>query len=462
MQKPIDPKALRDKATEILNAQQPCETFDNSLLPSILRDYINWLCETTSAESIMVVQSVLATLSSFIGKNFFIPEGDYFQRLYGNLWLCTVSPSGSFKTTGLNKGSKLAMRRQAAVHKRVSEIETALSETTNSDEKNRLRREILEEERKNVILPNRVTAEGLLDHLGEDKGGMLIASELGEWLETLEKKHSGPLKPLLTDFFDVPVQYFYKTRTQKPIIVNFPYITINSVSTAAWIQKNIKLKDVSSGFFARFLLFYPPQNEIVPPALPPPRNWQSSPEVRLGARINDLLREVSNFAPREVKLSDEAKQLFESMHNELYQVFYEQNENTQAILGPYVKRWSPYILKIGMIFELCRYSDDFTIRSESINAAKSVVDYAVKSTTHLFENELGESPHRRKCRKVKEYIAKKGGQVTRATLQSSRVLEGGSSEYDYVLESLETAGQINITEGHRNKARWLYTLTTDI
>ena len=85
--------------------------------------------------------------------------------------------------------------------------------------------------KRSVILPNRATVEGLLDHLSLGCGGMIICSELGEWLETLEKKHTGPLKPLLTDFYDVPQEYVYKTRTQKTLRVNEPYITINAVST---------------------------------------------------------------------------------------------------------------------------------------------------------------------------------------------------------------------------------------
>mgnify|MGYP000927395134 CR=1 FL=1 len=75
--------------------------------------------------------------------------------------------------------------------------------------------------------------------------------------------------------------------------------------------------------------------------------------------------------------------------------------------------------------------------------------YAEKCTRYLFDRELGESVHQSKQRKLIEYIAERGGSVTRRKLLASKLLDGGHNEYDYVIESLEQGGRIHLerTEG---------------
>jgi hypothetical protein len=68
--------------------------------------------------------------------------------------------------------------------------------------------------------------------------------------------------------------------------------------------------------------------------------------------------------------------------------------------------------------------------------------YAEKCTRYLFDRELGESVQQNKWRKVIEYLANRGGSVTRQQLIASKVLDGGHGEYDYVLTSLEHSGKL--------------------
>lgn len=472
----LDPIALRDRARQILDSEQPSEAFDTSVLPMSIRHGVNAIKEETGAQPIMILQSILATCSAIIGKRAFIESGDYFQRLYPNLWLCTVSRSGSFKTTALKKGAKPALKKQIEINREVREIQKRLKLTSEKNEQAILKAEILSKENESLILPSRTTVEALLELLANGRGGMIMASELGEWLETLETRHIGALKPLLSDFYDVPESYEYKTRTQGTLVVSEPFITINAVSSLPWIEKNVSLKDVSSGFFARFLLFYPPQDtDSIPFALPKkfdgPDSWFSHLrltgqedgrpcppfiiiEERLKVILDGLIPE-----PRQLTLSPEAKQLFNAAHSSLYEELSRQDQATQEILGPFLKRWSPAILKIAIIFSIVSDVELGVIEARDVAAAKCVVDYAVKGTTYLFKNELGESEHRRKCRKVLEYISKNSGLVKRSKLQASRVLEGGSKDYDYVLDSLETAGEIETKKpNNQKKSEWIYYL----
>jgi hypothetical protein len=158
--------------------------------------------------------------------------------------------------------------------------------------------------------------------------------------------------------------------------------------------------------------------------------------------------------------SGDASDLFESYHQSLYRALDDKDETTREMLGPYQKRWSPYLLKIAMILQPFIDIDTDLISTKALTGAKSVVDYAIKSTTYLFQNDLGETAQQRKQRKVKEYIAKKGGQVTHAALQKSKVLGGGTREYEAAIESLEAAGEVVVTK-KESKGEWIYTLNTE-
>ena len=81
-------------------------------------------------------------------------------------------------------------------------------------------------------------------------------------------------------------------------------------------------------------------------------------------------------------------------------------------------------------------TDTREISEQAMVSAISLILYAEESTRYLFQGELGESEQQIKFRKVYEMIQKKGGEVTREWLVSSKVLGGGAKEYDWVLETL--------------------------
>jgi len=359
-----------------------CLRFGTDALPEKLVKYVNSIVKLTEAQPIMIVMSILCMVSAFVKHSCFMSEidtmfgnGGYFQTLYPNLWVLSISQSGSFKTTALNKGFKLAFEHDS---QDILDIDNKLSR---------------------ILLPNRTTTEGLLEDLADGCGGAIICSEFGAWLQTLERTYNQGLKPLLTDLYDVPVRYSYKTKSEGRKELCEPFITVCGVSTIEWIKKNVVMDDISTGFFARFLIFLPPQSSKVPPALPisgPRIDQKSKSEIK---KILEKLPEK----PRAYHLSDKAKEGFNHFHNKLYEIFQDYRESAQEILSPYLKRWSPYVLKIAMLLQL--FIDETTdeISLEALKGAIYIVVHAVNSTVWLFENELGESEHQRKVRKVQEY-----------------------------------------------------------
>jgi hypothetical protein len=425
---------LKKRADLIIHqTASPCGPFDTSCLPKSLATYINSICTVTEADPIMVTTSVLCMISAFMKRSCFIPEFDplkkspvYFQNLYPNVWFLNISRSGTFKSTALNKGFKLAYDKD-------EETEVLIKNATLQQQIQALQESI-------TLLPTRITIEAFIEHLSDGYGGALVCSEYGTWLESLEKNYNLGLKPLFTELYDVPRIYTYKTKGSGELKVKEPFITICGASTTEWVRRNVGPEDVSSGFFARFLIFYPPQNDSIPSALPKAKG-PIDPAVE--KKVKDILEQL----PRKIsyELTPESEEAFRAFHEGLYSSFKEElSERGREMLEPYIKRWSPYALKIGILLQPFVDSSSCTIGLTALQGAIKIVEYAMQSTKWLFQNELGESDFQRKCRRVLEYIAKRGGEVGRQSLISSKILESGVKEYDQVLESLEQAGRIEI------------------
>jgi hypothetical protein len=128
----------------------------------------------------------------------------------------------------------------------------------------------------------------------------------------------------------------------------------------------------------------------------------------------------------------------------MFSRFQESNEGTKSILDPFLKRWSPNVLKSAILFQYLLDSETQTISDSAVMGGISLSLYAEQCTRYLFDRELGESVHQSKQRKLIEYIAERGGTVVRRKLLASKLLDGGHNEYDYVLSSLEQAGRLHV------------------
>lgn len=435
----------------LLKKEEPCASFSTKDLPKQLHQYINSICETTDAHPIMITTSVLSSISGIIKKRLFIR--DYFQTLYPNLWMISVYKSGGFKSTAMENGAKVAREISKEAIREIKILEEQIRATTDTTTKKELENRKLLASLKDVILPNKITAEALLEHLAFGHSGVILTGEFGAWLQNMDKTHNGDLKSIFTELYDIPPSYRYKTKTQGDHILENPFFSICGFSTLAWLKENLKPNDVSSGFFARFLLFSPPHQDYIPPALPRLlKNSSLQEEFKIKQTLENMDKEY------EYRLSPSAKKLFESAHISLYSIPKSYSDNCQLILDPYLKRWSPYILKLSMIMRLFEDPTSKEISDSSINSAMAILLPAIKSTAYLFETELGESDQQKKNRIVLEWICNrmaKGMDPTWAALIQSKILDGGALMYDNSMKNLLESGLVKVIP-KGNKKDWIY------
>lgn len=428
--------------------EDPFKDFSMENFPPVLRTYIQSICETTEAHPIMIVMSVLCTLSSLVGTKAYLPKGEYFQALYANIWSLCINKSGGFKTTALNKGAEIAISKDREILKRIKQMEKeeyeqrAFKKPTPEDIE-AFERKILQEELKSPMLPNRQTTEFLMQHLSEGHEGMVMASELGEWLRNMDKSHNGDLKQIFTLFYDCDIPpYRYCTKSSGSYTIDKPFITINAVSTVDWVQSHVKADDIFSGFFARFLLFTPPYKETIPPARPIYQKGSDEEALRKITETFENMDPCKAFSiPKSVGLQ------YDNIHNALYQMVNvgRYDDRCRKFLEPYLKRWSPYVLKLAMLIRIVEDPFSNELSETSLKAASEIIRLAIKSTAKLFEKELGESKDQRKQRIVYDWMVrrtKEGRKILFSNLLKSKTLDGGSREYEDIVETLINSGKI--------------------
>jgi len=447
----IAPKSIPEIENILNNLNEdPFKDFSLKNFPPVLREYIESICETTEAHPIMITMSALCMISSFVGTRAYIPRGTFFQTLYPNIWSLCINKSGGFKTTALNKGAEIAITKDREILKRIKEMEKEFEEKkilkkSTPEDVEAFERKVLDEELKSPMLPNRQTTEFLMKHLSQGHEGMVMASELGEWLRNMDKSHNGDLKQIFTLFYDCDIPpYRYCTKSSGSYTIDKPFITINAVSTVDWIQSHVKSDDVFSGFFARFLLFTPPYKETIPPALPIHQKESDEASRRKIMETLENMDEVKEFSiPEAVELQ------YDNIHASIYKMVQankKYDDRCQTFLEPCLKRWSPYVLKIAMLLRIIEDPFSNELSETSLKGASEIIRVAIKSTTKLFEKELGESSDQRKQRKVYEWIVRRSREKKRTKFfdfLKSKILDGGSKEYEDVLETLINSGKVD-------------------
>jgi 5S rRNA maturation endonuclease (ribonuclease M5) len=440
------PEELKAICSSLLERSEP-EEFDDVFIPPILKDHIQEACQLTEASSAIMYGTALSSLGAHAGIKLCIKPPNYFVPLYGNIWCLSIAESGSFKTTALNAGSARLRDREERIIYEVKEVEgrlQALREAGVQDDNDELLETINDLQRFRAlrkILPNKASWEACIDRMDDTGGGVWLLSEFGAWLAMLETSHNRGFRQHLTELYDVPSYFEDVTRTRGSKILRHPFVAISGVSTIEFLQGLLGKDDAGSGFLARFLLFKPPGSDTIPNALP--GSATKIQELHSYRMLSEIYNQLDNITvPIEYTLTADAKKVFEEYHNSLFERFKATDDVTKFILDPFLKRWSPGVLKSAILFQYLLDSESQTISDAAVMAGISLSLYAEKCTRHLFKRELGESVHQNKQRRILEYIAKRRGAISRQKLLSSRILDGGHSEYDYILTSLEESGKI--------------------
>lgn len=430
-------------------------TIDTTGFPSLIKDYIDCVRAQTGCDEISATVNALSLISSVVQKSVCIPKNDlstnkegYFQKLYPNLWMIEVNKSGGFKTTAQRIAHAPAYAIQEIITSH-NKSNTATGAVGNLEETQSQKEDGLYE--KNIFLPTRTTFPALLDVLSKKNGGLILSSEFGTWLQQLTGGISSTsMRSTMADLYDVPRFYETATKTDGSIILEEPFVSICGATTHSQIAKLLNEEDVLSGFLPRFLLFLPPVKDDIPKALP-----SQGVNIKYSNVESDMIKFLTRINDRkEFSLSEEAKVAFNNIHESMYDQVRNETKQIKDYVEPFLRRWSPYILKIAMLLHLAKDQNTTVLDRLDIEGGGHVVACAYKSTKWLLTNFILESEVAKRSKVILRYIAKEGGSCLRPKL-----LQGNGNfnadEIDKIIKYLEETGRIIIV-ANKLKTKTVY------
>lgn len=434
-----DPVIIKDEKS--FYEENPCDKFSIDLLPERLKNYLLPLCKENAGHPILLTMSAISSVSAVMGPHMCIPWWGGLN-LYPNIWAICVADSGQYKTTSMNASNEYARDHHKRVVSELKAYKNELIAESESEEDLISRTKFIMS--KSPLFPAKATADAFLESKANGQRGAIFLSEVGPWLQNMEKQHNASFKGDLTDLYDCVPGWTVLTKGKGHRIIDQPYISICGYSTPEWINKFVDSDDLASGFLARFLMFRPIFQDRGPSKLPPHNAQQEfSPGYEdLKSYLNSARDSLINN-PRRYIISEKAEKYIEQCYGLMHE---RKLKSKNKKLDPFFQRWDTTLVKLAMLMRILEDPDSNEITERSVMAAFSILNAAVHSTIYLFNNEITD-PHEIKCSKVLTYIRRKcdeKGSVLWKTVMDSKCISGGADIYKPVMKTLEDRGLINV------------------
>lgn len=279
--------------------------------------------------------------------------------------------------------------------------------------------------------------------------GLFVFSELGEFLQKLEKSYSQGFKEMLTDMYDCPDQYIRETKTSGKSFIEHPAPSMIGASTLSWLQKHLKNEDILSGFLARFLcsIVREPRTPIaIPESFKLDPSW-----IGFFENLESIKLEFA--------MSKEARELYCRWFEQHRKDAREQDVFLHSFLG----RLETQVHKFAMIFQcvdiaLGEYEGN-EISAKNYEYAINFVEYFKANILSCYD-ELTNPPDLRELR-VFEIIKKHCKESENHEIARSKVLRSShlkAKELDGIIQTLIEKEYIAL----KNKGRYAFYTTNPL
>ena len=281
----------------------------------------------------------LATLAGAVRAHTYIDIG--YSRLYPNLYVCLVGPSGGRKTTAADIGVNL-----------LSHVDGI-----------RIKRDKITPERIIRYLSEGIDLKSIDDQkatFDDTRNLFIYAPELATLIGT--SSYSSVVIEILTRLYD-NTPFEYSLVSQEDVKIEKFNVNVLACSTPEWLARGIDPDSIGGGFIGRFLLPTNTSYETIKfRALPKLTEEQLRLENML---INDL-QHIATLEG-EVRLDEES-------YREYSEWFESQAYMQDIVLDKgYFVRKPIHVLKVAMLLSLAA-SDDMIIHYQQYKAARSLVE----------------------------------------------------------------------------------------
>jgi len=255
----------------------------------------------------------------------------------------------------------------------------------------------------------------------------IVAPELSTFIGTSSQNSS--LIALLTDLYDCPDKWDYKTISRGENILRSVCINLLGASTPEWLRASIPADAVGGGFTSRVIFVH---QDKVEKYVPFPELTEK--QKRLKDKLIMDLEHIRSLGG-EFKFGKEAKEWYESWYVEHMMRL----ENIDEAFTGYLVRKAELILKVAMLSCLAE-TDDRTIKTKDLEFAKYILQETEKELPDIIAtvraSDLGQN-----CTKVEKLI-RKLGKVPRSELLRRLSYCMSAKELNEVLDTLIQSGLI--------------------
>jgi hypothetical protein len=358
-----------------------------------LLDYVSYATELTDAPTEFQIVGGLVALAVAAGNRVYFDQ--WGGRIFPNLWIVLISPSGWFrKSTAMNISKRLL-------------IDAGLGEH---------------------IYPSQWSREALLDLVASRPAGLLSHGEFGSFLAMLGRDYMAGAKEDLTELFDSPPLYERKLRGGNGSAkIQYPAISLLAGTVIDWLTGRIREGDVRGGFLARFLFVTATKKT----------RWLGLTPAADAQRKNALVRHLAAVA----KLSGavELEPIRRPFEDWLKR--HEAEEPDPNLTGFYA-RLGTYALKIAVLLELAAPTPSLTLSTTSWERAAAMMEYLRQHVTRLVQDQVTASPYQAKRAAVLQQIRKRKGLLHGELLAATKL---PMRELEDILKALQADGSIETT-----------------
>ena len=364
-----------------------------------LKEYVSFHSDETEVPSIFSLWGGICCISSALGRSCWVNMGHF--KIYPNLYVVLVAGSARcHKSTAINMATKM-----------IKGLDPPLN-----------------------ILSNKMTPEALIHSLtecaNEYNGSIVMERSEGtamvSELSTLIDRNSfqNGMISLLTDLWDSPKEFEYKTRGRGKETLHNCCLSIFSASTAQWIKEAIPLVAIGGGFTSRVMFVYQerPERLIALPEINPEAKIK---QQKLQFDLNQIYRLNGEF-----KLSPQARLFFiknyENFHNTT-EMFEDKN------LSGYAGRRLTIMLKLGMVISASE-RDTKMIQERDLVIALRMLENVERTLPRVMQAITSETVGDI-CEEVLRFVKQKK-LVKRATLVSKFSNRLTSKELGIILDTL--------------------------
>lgn len=265
-----------------------------------------------------------------------------------------------------------------------------------------------------------ISGAGLLTSISKRPAQIMHLDEFGMLLEAITDQRGAPYmkaaSKVITEMYSTSSGTFYggqyADKKSDAMKIPFPNLCIYGTTTPDKYISSINKQAITSGELNRFI--------VIRPAIDRPKRRRymggADPSSQLTSQWADLVDgPILNNAlitPETITVS------WSGCDERIWQMGLYEDEciGSNGIAGPLWGRYRENVIKVAMIFAICRNHKVPVINDDDLNTAEAIVSQAVEYAMDLAINHMADSDHERDCNDLLNIIRTKKDGITKTEI----------------------------------------------